>query len=119
MTRPTRLVILATANCLFWLAMFVLTWHHLIPERVIFGTFLLSQLFAWPLAVTCVSMWFLINAQFHDTGWRLALTGGIMVLNSALWAWCVDWLWQKAPRRRREDRGFRVVPVEPARESRE
>jgi hypothetical protein len=94
MTRTIRLAILTVSNWLFWIVMYGLTWHHQIPEPLTVPAIALSQLFAWPLGLLCFSMWFLINAQLHTTDWRLALTSAMMLINGALWAWVLDWLWR-------------------------
>ena len=111
MTRTARLTILSVSNWLFWAVMFGLTWHHRIPEWLTAPTFVLSQLFAWPLGALCFSLWFLINAELHATGWRLVLTSAIMLVNGVLWAWSLDWLWHRVARR--EPRGFPVGSENP------
>src|SRR3954468_21936906 len=105
MARRIRLIILTSCNWLFWAAMFALTWHNMIPERLTMPSFLLSQLFAIPLG--CCSLWFLINAHFHEMGWRLWVTAIAQCANGVLWAWCIDWLWKWHTNR--ATRGFEVV----------
>jgi hypothetical protein len=71
MTRTVRLPILAAFNWLFWVVLFGLPWHRQIPERLTLPIVLLSQLFAWPVGLLWVSLWFLVNAQLHTVDWRL------------------------------------------------
>jgi hypothetical protein len=115
MTRTLRIAILTGANWSFWFIAYGLTWHHQIPERLTAPTFLLSQLFAWPLGLFCFSLWFLINAQLHTAGWRLVLTAAILLANGVLWAWLLDWLWHSVTRR--SPRGFPVRQKGDERES--
>lgn len=88
--------------------MFALAWNGLISERLFFPSFVLDQFFAWPLGAVCCSGWLLLNAQLHETGWRLVLTIIVMLINSVLWAWSIDWLWKQVSKRP-TTQGFPVI----------
>lgn len=90
--RSVRIACLTSINYAFWLAIYIATWNGLIPEPWIKPSFLVSQIFAWPIGFFCCSLWFLVNAQFHTTDWRLAVTTLGMLLNGLMWAWIIDWL---------------------------
>ena len=106
MARSRRLFILAAMNCLFWLGMCYISWNRLIPERLIAASVFLSLIFSIPFGLC--SLPFLVVAEGHDTGWRIAVYGSLTFANSIAWAWVIDGAWRRlmdkpAPR------GFPVV----------
>lgn len=105
-SRPRRVFALTLANALFWAVDCYLSWNHVIPERFIPADAFVGLAFSIPLG--CCSFPFLVMAQFHDTGWRIAVYGLLTLANSLAWAYLVDWLWTKF-RTRRTPHGFPIL----------
>lgn len=92
-------------NWSFWIGSAYTSWNHLIPERFITLTVVVSSFFALPAG--CCFLPFLVMAQLHDTGWRIATYGGLTLANGIAWAWVIDFAWSRLFSKP-EARGFDV-----------